>query len=157
MRLAVLVLLSCFSLSSFSDEKNEYLRHFQSEELFENYLQKIKSECLGKSMGGSRAVPCFSAYSEAWDKELNYYYNLLRSELIEEDKVLLKSTQLTWIKNRDTAIDFNSLLLDKKYEEKRGTMYVAMRAGDASRAISPIIRNRALLVKQWYEGVVSAK
>ncbi|NVK36554.1 MAG: DUF1311 domain-containing protein [Gammaproteobacteria bacterium] len=157
MKLAVLALLSSFSLSSFSSELTQHLRDFDSEELFENHLQKIKTECLGKSMGGSRAVSCFSAYSEAWDKELNYYYNLLKSELTEENQDLLKSAQLSWIKNRDSAIDFNSALLDAKYEDKQGTMYVAMRSGDASRAISPIIRNRALLIKQWYVSVVSAK
>ena len=68
----------------------------------------------------------------------------------EQEKNLLKESQLAWIKERDKTIDFNSLLLDKKYTTT-GTMYVLMRARDADAVITLIVKQRALLLKKWLE------
>jgi hypothetical protein len=51
------------------------------------------------------------------------------------------------LKERDLSIRFNSILLDRKYQEKQGTMYSLMRAGDADQMTVPIIKQRALYLK----------
>ncbi|TOQ61868.1 hypothetical protein CGG90_24800, partial [Vibrio parahaemolyticus] len=66
-------------------------------------------------------------------------------------KKSLKDSQISWLNTRDKTIEFNSLLLDERYKDKVGTMYIAMRAGDADQAVSPIIKHRALLIKSWLE------
>ena len=97
----------------------------------------------------SGAVPCFIGY-EMWDRELNIYYNKLMKILGVKEQNLLKESQLAWIKERDKSIIFNSQLLDNKYTEP-GTMYVAMRAGDVDRMMTPVVKQRALILKNWYE------
>jgi len=133
------------------------LNDFQTVSDFEEYLALKKQDCIDKSFGGSRAIACFTSYSEAWDYELNFYYKLLRKSLNNEEKESLKKAQLSWITNRDTTIHFNSKLLDKEFKDKNGTMYVAIRAGKASSTIVPIIKNRALLLKEWSETVAKGK
>ena len=152
----VILGLCVFNANAENVAQNEpkRLNSFHSLNELEEYLNNKKTECLDKSFGGSRAVACFVSYSEAWDYELNYYYKLLRSELNIEEKDILKKAQLSWIDHRETTIDFNSKLLDRKYADKRGTMYIAMRAGDVSTAIAPLIKSRALLIKEWYESIV---
>ncbi len=155
MRFVVFVYLVCFSISSFSQGIDSHLRDFPSVDLFEEYLDESKSDCLNRSMGATRAVSCYSEYYNSWQFEMNYYYELLITELEGKNLELLESTQLVSINYRDVTIAFNSVLLDRVYAEKRGTMYTAMRAGDASKIITPIIRSRALLIQTWYEDIVS--
>lgn len=157
MRYLVLLFYSSLSLSVFSQEPVKYLRDFSSINLFDEYLEKNKADCLDKSLGGTRAVSCFSAYYQAWDTELNYYYNLLRTELNKDEKQKLKLAQLAWIKSRDATIEFNSVVLDRNYADKEETMFVAMRSGDVSKTLVPIIKKRALLLKKWHEVLVSIK
>ena len=155
MKYTLILFLYLVSLSAFADEMN--LRDFDSLEAYEEYLQNNQQNCLDNSGGGSRATSCFSAYFSAWDDELNYYYNLLRLELDEGEREKLRQAQLSWIENRDTAREFNSALLDRYYANRQGTMFIAIRSGHASRLMSPITRNRTLLIKQWYEDVLKYK
>ena len=155
MKYTFILFFSLVSLSTFADEKS--LRAFDSLEAFEEHLQNKKQDCLDSSGGGSRAVSCFSAYFSAWDDELNYYYNLLRLELEEEEKEKLRQAQLSWIENRDAAREFNSGLLDRFYADQQGTMFIAIRSGHASLLMSPLTKNRALLIKQWYEDLLRYK
>jgi uncharacterized protein YecT (DUF1311 family) len=127
------------------------LESFKSIDAFESSYKKYTQHCLDNTGGGSGAVPCFIGY-EMWDRELNIYYNKLMKILGENEKNLLKESQLAWIKERDKSIDFNSRLLDNKYTEP-GTMYIAMRAGDVNRIMTPIVKQRALILKNWFEFV----
>ncbi|MCL1143238.1 lysozyme inhibitor LprI family protein [Shewanella gaetbuli] len=126
------------------------LKDFSSVGEFEEYIGDYVQNCLDHSYGGSLAVRCFINY-EIWDRELNFYYQLLYRNLSDDGKSTLKNSQISWLKTRDNSIAFNRLLLNGRYEDKIGTMYIAMRAGDASEAISPIIKQRALLLKSWLE------
>ena len=74
----------------------------------------------------------------------------------EKERKLLKESQLVWIKEREKTIDFNSAILDKKYSTT-GTMYMLMRAGDADKMITPIVKERALLLKNWFEFIENEK
>jgi len=143
------------SLPSENDYKKldnfKTLESFKSIEAFESAHEKYTQECLDNSGGGSGAAECFIGY-EMWDRELNIYYNKLMSKLGTKEKTLLKESQQAWIKDRDKSIDFNSQLLDNEYTEP-GTMYEAMRAGDVDRIMTPVNKQRALLLKTWFEFV----
>ncbi|MCX5884134.1 MAG: DUF1311 domain-containing protein [Deltaproteobacteria bacterium] len=118
---------------------------------FESSYKKYTQYCLDNTGGGSGGVPCFIGY-EMWDRELNIYYNKLMKILGAKEKNLLKESQLAWIKERDKSIGFNSRLLDNKYTEP-GTMYLLMRAGDADEMMTPVVKQRALVLKKWFEFV----
>jgi uncharacterized protein YecT (DUF1311 family) len=122
---------------------------------FEADLQVHIQECLDKSFGGSGAISCFIS-REVWDRELNFYYQQLKSQLNKKEQDLLYKSQISWIKERDKTVDFNSALLDKNYPEM-GTMYQAMRAGEADRTITPIIKSRVLYLKYWAEKLSKLK
>lgn len=124
---------------------------FKSVEEFEASYKNYVQQCLDNTGGGSGGILCFVGY-DLWDRELNIYYNRLMKVLGEKERKLLKESQLAWIKERDKSIDFNSRLLDNKYK-KPGTMYLLMRAGDADEMMSPVVKQRALILKKWFEFV----
>lgn len=123
------------------------LESFKSVDEFEASYNKYIQQCLNNTYGGTGGVPCLIGY-DMWDRELNIYYSKLLKILGEKEKKLLKESQLAWIKERDATITFNSHLLDKKYAEP-GTMYVLMRANDADKMMIPVVKQRALLLKNW--------
>ena len=65
---------------------------------------------------------------------------------------LLNQSQKKWLESRDLIIKFNSLILDKSYKEE-GTMFLLMRAEDADYSMSLMIKERALMLKKWYERI----
>ena len=71
--------------------------------------------------------------------------------LQEKERKLLQESQRTWIQERDQSTEFNSRLLDIKYEGEIGTMYSLMRADDVDRLMTPVVKQRTLLLKAWYE------
>ena len=136
-----------FQYKNINDFKT--LEYFKSiDEFEESYLKYVQS-CLDNTGGGNGAVPCFIGY-EIWDRELNIYYDKLMKLLGDKEQNLLKESQLAWSKERDKSSVFNSQLLDNKYTEP-GTMYVAMRAGDVDRIMTSVVKQRALILKNWYE------
>ncbi|WP_373071608.1 lysozyme inhibitor LprI family protein [Sulfurimonas sp.] len=122
------------------------LHQFESVSKFETYVNTYVQTCIDNSFGGSLSVRCF-VQTKLWDKELNRYYKLLYQSLDKQGKSNLKVSQRLWLKTQDETIKLNSYLLDKQFNNKSGTMYVAMRVGEASDRISPIIKERALLLK----------
>jgi uncharacterized protein YecT (DUF1311 family) len=126
------------------------LGSFKSVNEFESYYYEYIQDCLDHTGGGIGGKPCLIGY-EIWDRELNIYYDRLVKILGEKEKELLKEAQLAWIKERDNSIAFNSRLLDNKYENKIGTMYALIRAEDADNMITPIVKQRAFLLKKWLE------
>lgn len=131
------------------------LESYKSVEQFEANYKKYVQHCLDNTGGGTGGIPCFIGY-ELWDRELNIYYNNLMSILGEKEKKILKESQRVWIKEKQKTIEFNSVLLDKKYTEM-GTMYVLMRVGNVEETITPIVKNRALLMKKWFEAFKEKK
>ena len=132
------------------------LESFKSIDEFESSYNKYIEECLDNTGGGTSGIECLIGY-ELWDRELNIYYNKLMKVLGEKERELLKESQLAWIKERDNSIAFNSRLLDNKYRNETGTMYSLMRAGDADEMMIPIVKQRALLLKKWFEFVKKTK
>lgn len=128
------------------------LESYSSIDEFESSYKKYTQHCLDNTFGGSGGIPCLIGY-DMWDRELNIYYDKLMKILGPKEKNLLKESQLAWIKERDKSIDFNSRLLDNEYNKKDGTMYLLMRAEDADEMITPIVKQRALVLKEWFEFV----
>lgn len=151
--LIILLSIITFSNVSFAFEHKEInsfkkLSDFKTVEEFEKYYNDYTKECLDKGFGGAGSIPCFVA-SELWDRELNIYYKKLYNKLEANEKILLKNSQKKWLETRDLTIELNSILLNKNSGE--GTMYLLMKAGDRDSIISPIIKQRALILKKWYE------
>lgn len=128
------------------------LESFKSVAAFEASFGKYVQDCLGNTGGGTGGIECLIGY-EMWDRELNIYYERLNKALGQKERGLLKESQRAWISEREKTITFNSALLDKKYAGETGTMYALMRARDADDVIVPIVRQRALLLKSWLEGL----
>ena len=145
------IILLLFSTNLLAGDDNLSLRSFPKVSFFEESIIAQRQLCLDEAGGGARSVACFSRYYKEWDEELNYYYGRLRSTLNSEEKGKLKTAQLAWIKSRDEARIFNSTLMNRIYAGKEGGLYQAVRAGHVSDLIAPITKQRALLMKQWYE------
>jgi uncharacterized protein YecT (DUF1311 family) len=147
----LLVIFSVSSVHSFdftTKTKNDFpqLSKFQDVDAFENHYWEYIQTCLDNTGGGTRGTLCFIGH-EMWDRELNFYYKELYGKLDKAGKKALKQSQIAWLKARDLSIKFNSILLDRKYQEEQGTMFSLMRAGDADKMTVPIIKQRALYLK----------
>jgi uncharacterized protein YecT (DUF1311 family) len=106
--------------------------------------------CIDSTAVNTKTIPCFVSY-ELWDRELNKYYQRLQDLFNQDERAKLLESQRLWIKDRDRTVELNSSLLDWRYEGLRGTMFNAMRAGDADEAIAPMVKQRALLLKHWVD------
>jgi uncharacterized protein YecT (DUF1311 family) len=126
------------------------LEHCASVDAFEAAYAKYEQDCLDNTGGGTGGIRCETLGYELWDRELNIYYERLLKALDEQQKKLLKDSQHQWIEVRDNAIKLNSALLDRRYDTS-GTMYQLMRSGDAARIVTPIVKQRALMLKAMWE------
>jgi len=126
------------------------LEHFKSVEAFEASWADYEQDCLDNTGGGTGGIPCEEIAYDMWDRELNIYYDRLAKALGPKEKSLLKESQRQWIVVRDGTINLNSALLDRRYDTS-GTMYQLMRSGDASRIITPMVKQRALMLKAMWE------
>ena len=147
--LGMLISLNLFAFENKDIDSFLKLESFETVEKFESYINKYTQECLDNGFGGTGSIPCFVSY-ELWDKELNIYYRKLMSKLTAKEKELLKESQKKWLESRDKTIEFNSLMLDKNYDQE-GTMFLLDRANVANSDMSKIIKNRALYLKNWYD------
>lgn len=157
-RILTSTILSLFLLStnSFAFEHisiNSFknLNDFNSVQEFEKYYNSYIQECLDNGVAGRESIPCFVSY-KLWDKELNIYYDKLLSKLTKDEKALLESSQKAWLKSRDLTREFDSGILDKIYNEE-GTLNLLMRAGATDSSMSNVIKERALILKNWSESI----
>jgi|SRR5690554_403310 len=127
-----------------------YLEDFETVEAFQEHIDEYVQSCIDSTAINTKTIPCFVSY-ELWDRELNRYYQQLRDLFTQDERALLLESQRLWIKDRDHTMELNSSLLDWRYEGVRGTMFSAMRAGDADESLAPMVRQRALLLKRWAE------
>lgn len=136
-----------FAYKSAKDFKT--LEHFSSVEGFEASFTGYVQDCLDNTGGGTGGIRCTALEYELWDRELNLHYGRLLNKLKPKEKALLQANQRQWIAYRDNAIALNSSLLDRRYDTA-GTMYQLMRAGDAARIVTPMVKQRALMLKAMY-------
>jgi uncharacterized protein YecT (DUF1311 family) len=133
-----------FAYKSAKDFKT--LETFGSVEAFEASFAGYVQDCLDNTGGGTGGIRCTALEYELWDRELNLCYGRLLNKLKPKEKTLLQANQRQWIAYRDAAIALNSSLLDRRYDTQ-GTMYLLMRSGDAARIITPMVKQRALMLK----------
>lgn len=122
------------------------LESFDSAEAFEASFAGYVQDCRDNTGGGTGGIPCEELSYQLWDRELNIYYGRLLRALTPKEQALLKENQKQWLAFRDHAIAINSLLLDRRYDTS-GTMYLLMRAGEATRIIAPMVKQRALMLR----------
>ena len=126
------------------------LEHYKGVDAFEAAYAKYEQDCLDNTGGGTGGIRCETLAYELWDRELNIYYERLLEALNEPQKKLLKDSQRQWIEVRDNAVNLSRVLLDRHYDTS-GTMYQLMRSGDAARIVTPIVKQRALMLKAMWE------
>ena len=128
-----IILFSFLSLVTFSQTKKE------------NPIDIQEKKCLNKDdISNAEQCNCTIKAQESWDKELNKYYNILKTKLTKEDFEVLKNSQKQWISYRDKEFLFISKYF---FEIKEGTMWYSV-AEDKKREI---IKSRALELKNYYE------
>jgi uncharacterized protein YecT (DUF1311 family) len=122
------------------------LETFRTVDAFETSFAGYVRDCLDNTGGGTGGIRCEEITYDLWDRELNIYYARLLKVLKPKEQALLKENQKQWLTYRDNAIAIDSALLDRRYDTQ-GTMYQLMRSGDASRIITPMVKQRALMLR----------
>lgn len=162
-RLSVFLLSLSLSLSSsfcFASEDdfvhkspNDFplLHEFSSVSEFEQQVEDYESACLKEFAGSTSGLQCFVAFS-LWQREVDFYLSALNSQLTAEPQDQLKINQGVWRQYLQNTRELNFKMLTKKYP-KPGTLYVYLRSKDAHEALTPIVRARALLLRQWHTGL----
>ncbi len=131
------------------------LDEFDSVVAFENAYQQPIQKCLDNTYGGSAGIPCLIE-AKIWDRELNLQYQKLYRAMDEDGKRLLKDSQRSWLAMRDDTYTAQSHLMDKAYPSP-GTMFALMRAGSVDELAALTIKQRALLLRDWYRLLNSQK
>lgn len=84
----------------------------------------VESKYLNKdNISNADMCNCTIQARESWDKELNKYYNLLKTKLPKEAFETLKESQKQWLVYRYKEYSFISKYF---YEVKQGTMWYAV-------------------------------
>jgi uncharacterized protein YecT (DUF1311 family) len=141
---AVLAQAAGYAYKTVKDFKT--LASFRSVQAFEASFAGYVQHCLDNTGGGTGGIRCVELSYEMWDRELNTYYGRLMKALKPQEQALLKENQKQWLIFRDNAIAINSALLERRYD-MHGTMYFLMRADDASRIMTPMVKQRALMLR----------
>ncbi|AOC93506.1 hypothetical protein BB050_00350 [Flavobacterium anhuiense] len=90
----------------------------------ENPIDVLESKYLNKdNISNADMCNCTIQARESWDKELNKYYNLLKTKLPKEAFETLKESQKQWLVYRYKEYSFISKYF---YEVKQGTMWYAV-------------------------------
>lgn len=129
------ILFILFSVTVFSQTKSKK----------ENLIDIQEKKCLDKDdISTAEQCNCTITAQQGWDKELNKYYNLLKTKLSKEDFEVLKNSQKQWISYRDKEFLFIS-----KYflEIKQGTMWYPIAEGKKKE----IIKSRAVELTHYFE------
>jgi uncharacterized protein YecT (DUF1311 family) len=117
---------------------------FAQSDTIENVIDKELKQCLDSSQNGTTygMIECSIRARDAWDKELNKYYNLLMQTLSKDEKDKLKESQRLWLVFRDSENTFSSTM----YKNMTGTMW------DIAKVLSDlnIIKHRALELQAYY-------
>ncbi|KAF2331646.1 lysozyme inhibitor LprI family protein [Flavobacterium nitrogenifigens] len=111
----------------------------------ENPIDVLESKCLNKdNISNADMCNCTIQARESWDKELNKYYNLLKTKLPKEAFETLKESQKQWLVYRDKEYNFISKYF---YEVKQGTMWYAV----AENKKKEIVKTRAIELERYYK------
>lgn len=107
-----------------------------------NPIDKAEDACISKTSSTADMLKCTAIAYDAWDKEMNKYYNLLMKKLSTEQKSELLRSQKSWLAFRDNSFTF----INNSIREKQGTMYLNVASGHRRE----IVKQRALQLKEYY-------
>lgn len=111
----------------------------------ENAIDALESKCLNKeNISNADMCNCTIQARASWDKELNKYYNLLKTKLPKEAFETLKESQKQWLAYRDKEYAFISKYF---YEVQQGTMWYAV----AENRKKEIVKTRARELEEYYK------
>lgn len=105
-------------------------------------IDKAEDACIRKTSSTDAMLKCTAIAYDAWDKEMNKYYNLLMKKLSTEQKSELLKAQRSWLAFRDNSFTF----VNSSISEKQGTMYLNVASGERRE----IVKQRALQLKEYY-------
>ena len=137
---------SVFEVKSY--EQFPFLRESASVSEFEQHIKDYESACLNEFAGSTSGLQCFVVFS-LWQREVDFYLSVLNSELTGESQHDLRINQGVWQQYLQNTREMNFQLMIQKYPNP-GTVFVYLRAKDAHQALTPIVRERALLLRQWH-------
>ena len=83
-----------------------------------------------------------------WDSEVSKHYDLLMEILNEDEKLILKESQIAWEKFRDA--EFKNI---ESIYPQNATLYITIRAADKK----AIVKERAQQLKMYYKVAVDYK
>lgn len=138
-----------FAFEQKTVEELKKLSDFKTVDEFVNYQNNYTQECLDNGFGGSGSIPCFVSY-KLWDRELNIYYKNFFNLLNKREQEYLKKLQTKWLETRDLTMEYNNMLVSEEYSDE-GSMYELLAAGHLDKLNTPMVKERALLLKSWYE------
>ncbi len=155
--IGLIVFFGSYSLSSANDrfrmkEVKDFqtLKQFKGIDEFDKYIDTYVQICLDNGYGGAGSLPCLVKY-DLWDRELNIYYKKLYQKLDKQGKKLLKSSQRKWLIGRDSSREITSYIIDKINDGEGGTAQILIGGMFANDTLSPIIKSRVVLLKDWLE------
>jgi len=133
MKKTFILIFLFLSVVAFSQTKKEYP------------IDVLESKCLNKeNLSNADMCNCTIQARESWDKELNKYYNLLKTKLPKEAFETLKESQKQWLVYRDKEYAFISKYF---YEVQQGTMWYAV----AENRKKEIVKSRAVELEGYYK------
>src|SRR5574344_821668 len=136
-----------FAFEQKTVEELKKLSDFKTVDEFVNYQNNYTQECLDNGFGGSGSIPCFVSY-KLWDRELNIYYKNFFNLLNKREQEYLKKLQTKWLETRDLTMEYNNMLVSEEYSDE-GSMYELLAAGHLDKLNTPMVKERALLLKSW--------
>ncbi|MFC0779337.1 lysozyme inhibitor LprI family protein [Flavobacterium sp. HJSW_4] len=133
MKKTFILIFLFLSIVAFSQTKKEYP------------IDALESKCLNKeNLSNADMCNCTIQARESWDKELNKYYNLLKTKLPKEAFETLKESQKQWLVYRDKEYAFISKYF---YEVQQGSMWYAV----AENRKKEIVKSRAVELEGYYK------
>ena len=88
-------------------------------------------------------VGCGDKAKEAWDEEMDKYYRLLMSVLMEKEREKLKTAQKNWLAYRESEYEFAGTT----YYDLQGTIWTIVAL---DRKVE-VVKHRAMELKNYYE------
>lgn len=115
---------------------------FAKEEDIQARIEKKEQKAINKDSSTAGMTDAAEQAYRDWDHELNRFYKALLDQLDAPEAAALKSSQIQWLKFRDS--EFKQI--DKLYNTLEGTMYYPMRVESRVR----IVRDRANELISYY-------
>jgi uncharacterized protein YecT (DUF1311 family) len=112
-----------------------------------NILDQKLRQCLEDSSTSQGMINCEIEAYLAWDAELSRYYKLLIQNLSDDDKNSLLNSQRKWIEFQEDELRFAADFY------RRDAMYLALYYARKT----DLVRNRALVLKAYYELIIRGK